>query len=72
MTDRKPRIPYAYQGVVSSVPAMLANGGFDVVRETMAVVVNRVSALLGQKAGRGQIERAGYGDGRQVLIRVAR
>ena len=52
--------------------AMLANGGFDVDGETMATVANRVSALLGQKAGGGQIERAGHGDGRQVLWRVAR
>lgn len=52
--------------------AMLSNGGFDVDGETMAVVVNRVSALLGQKAGGGQIERVGHGDGRQVLWQVAR
>ena len=52
--------------------AMLTNGGFDVDAETMATVVNRVSALLGSKAGGGQIERAGHGEGRQVLWRVAR
>ena len=52
--------------------AMLANGGFDVDGETTATVVNRVSALLGQKAGEGQIERAGHGEGRQVLWRIVR
>lgn len=52
--------------------AMLANGGFAVDAETMATVVNRVSALLGSKTGGGQIERAGHGDGRQVLWRVAK
>ena len=51
---------------------MLANGSFDVDGETMATVVNRVSALLGQKAGGRQIERAGHGDGRQVMWQIAR
>ena len=52
--------------------AMLANGGFDADGETMTTVVDRVSALLAQKAGVGQVERAGQGEGRQVLCRVAR
>lgn len=51
--------------------AMLADNSFEVDGETLATVVNRVSALLGQKAATGQIERAGYGEGRQVLWRIA-
>ncbi len=56
---------------VECAEAMLASGGFDADADTLAAIANRVSALLAQKAASGQVERAGNGQGRQLLWRIA-
>lgn len=52
--------------------AMLAERGILADEKILLQVTNSVSALLAQKAERGLVARAGNGQGRQVLWRVAR
>lgn len=52
--------------------AMLSALGAPANDEVLATLTNRVSALLAQKAEGGQVLRAGNGNGRQVLWKIAR
>lgn len=51
--------------------AMLKRAGHPVDHGILATVANRVSALLGQKAERGQVRRVGNGEGRALLWAIA-